>query len=64
MSTQPAEPSHPGSHLELAVDEQLARAGCWEATDQPVLDDLSDGGGAMSVILINPFEVPEDPKTT
>lgn len=42
MSTQSAEPSHPGHHLELSTEEQLARAGRWEPSEEPVLDDLSD----------------------
>lgn len=41
MSTHPAQPD-PGGHLELPVDEQLARAQLWVPADEPVLDDLTD----------------------
>lgn len=43
MSTHPVEPSAaPGTHLELPVEEQLARAKPWAPAEEPVLDDLSD----------------------
>jgi hypothetical protein len=42
MSTPSAEPHRPGDHLELPVEEQLARAKPWEPAEAPVLDDLTD----------------------
>ncbi len=42
MSTPSAEPARPGEHLELPVEEQLARARMWEPANEPVIDDLSD----------------------
>ena len=41
MLTHPTEPE-PGGDLELPVKEQLARARAWDASEQPVVDDLSD----------------------
>ncbi|MGH9156683.1 MAG: hypothetical protein ACRD1K_12800 [Acidimicrobiales bacterium] len=43
MSTHPINRSaSAGEHLELPVEEQLARAKPWEPAEVPVLDDLSD----------------------
>ncbi len=41
MSSASAQPD-PGTHLELTVAEQLARARPWQPADEPVLDDLSE----------------------
>ena len=43
MSTHPVEPSaSPGQHLELPIEEQLARAKPWAPAKEPLFDDLSD----------------------
>lgn len=43
MSTHPVNPpASSGDHLELPVEEQLARAKPWAPAEVPVLDDLSD----------------------
>jgi len=43
MSTHPVKPSaSAGEHLELPLEEQLARAKPWAPAEVPVLDDLSD----------------------
>ncbi len=42
MSTHSTEPAHPGHHLELPTEEQLARAVRWDPSTEPVLNDLSD----------------------
>jgi hypothetical protein len=42
MSTHPVEPSTPAEHLELPVEEQLARAKPWAPAEKPVLGDLND----------------------
>ncbi|MGH9223251.1 MAG: hypothetical protein ACRD2W_05600 [Acidimicrobiales bacterium] len=39
-SVTPSPPS--GEHLELAVEEQLARAKLWAPSPQPVIDELTD----------------------
>jgi hypothetical protein len=41
MSTSP-EPLASGRHLELPIEEQLARAKPWEPADSPVFGDLTD----------------------
>jgi hypothetical protein len=42
MSSLPEEPLPPGGHLELPVEQQLARAKSWDPADKPVIDDLTD----------------------
>jgi hypothetical protein len=41
MSTSPAAFPESG-HLELSVEEQLARAKLWEPAEEPLFDDLTD----------------------
>jgi hypothetical protein len=42
MSSLPQEPLSPGGHLELPVEQQLARAKSRDPADEPVIDDLTD----------------------
>lgn len=41
MSTSP-EAFPEGGHLELPVEEQLARAKPWDPAEKPLFDDLTD----------------------
>lgn len=41
MSTHPTQPE-PGGHLELPVEEQVARARPWVPAEEPVIGDLTD----------------------
>lgn len=42
MAMLPQEPGTPSSHLEIPVQDLLARARLWDPADQPVIDDLTD----------------------
>ena len=42
MSSLPQEPLPPAGHLELPVQQQLARAKSWDSADEPVINDLTD----------------------
>jgi low affinity Fe/Cu permease len=45
MSTQPVEPSTPGEHLELPVEELLRRARPLPPHDEMVIEELTEEEG-------------------